>query len=118
MTYSATPSMALHVVAGITLLSAVTLWFASVTSTFLATHPLQFEKAGVEVVAIGSYAIALVQVAFRSTYPPTMRWPLSTGKLAFGYSVAYSVASLAWGIQELGSADSQQITFWAEAPTV
>lgn len=118
MTYSDTPSMALRVVAGITLLCAVTLWLASVASAFLATHPLQLEKAGLEVVVTGSYANALVHVAFRSTFPPTMWWPLSSGKLAFGFSVAYSVVSLAWGIQELGSADSQQISFWADAPTV
>lgn len=118
MTYSATPSVALRVVAGITLLSAVALWLASIAIVFLSAHPLLFEKAGLEVVAIASYAIAIAQVAFRSICPLSMQWPLSSGKSAFGFSVAYSVVSLAWGFQELGSADSQQVSFSGKAQTI
>jgi hypothetical protein len=118
MTHNATPSIALRLVAGTILLCAVKLWLASVASIFRSTYPLQFDKAGLQVVAIGPYALALAQVAFLSICPPTMQWPLSSGKLAFGFSVACSVVSLAWGIQELGSADSQQVSFWAEAPTI
>lgn len=113
-----TPSIALRAVAALTLVAAVTLWCASLTTVFLSVHPLQLEKAGLEVVAIGSWVIALVEVTFRSKFPRTMHWPLSSGRLAFLFSVAYSVVSLAWQLHVLRNDDGQYVSFWVQAPTV
>lgn len=118
MTFFVSPSSGQRAVAALTLLAAVTLWCASLITVFLSENPLQFEKAFMEVVVIGSWACALGQIAFRSKYPTTMLWPLSSGKLAFCFSVAYSGASLACGVFELRSDDVQQILFWVQAPTI
>ena len=117
-TYSNQPSIALRAFAALTLMAAVTLWCASLTTVFLSVHPLQLEKAGLEVVAIGSCVMALAEVTIRSKFPRTMLWPLSSGRLAFLFSVAYSVVSLAWEIPELRNDDGQYISFWVQAPAV